>query len=69
MKRLTQRNYGGMVFVPGYAPKCDDPPTCEMIVKVVNRLAELEDSLEYPGVIDSMPQEAIDNLKKKGILE
>ena len=69
MKRLTQKNYGGMVFVPGYAPKCDDPPTCEMIVKVVNRLAALEDLLEYPGIFDSMPQEAIDNLKKEGILE
>lgn len=69
MKRLTQRNYGGMVFIPGYAPKCDDPHTCEMIVKVVNRLAELEDLLEYPGVIDSMPQEAIDNLRKEGILK
>lgn len=69
MKRLTQRNYGGMVFIPGYAPKCDDPSTCEMIVKVVNRLAEIEDLLEHPGVIDSMPHEVIDNLKKKGILE
>lgn len=69
MKRLTQRNYGGMVFVPGYAPKCDDPPTCEMIVRVVNQLAALEDLLECPGIFDSMPQEAIDNLKKEGILE
>ena len=69
MKRLTQKNYGGMVFVPGYAPKCDDPPTCEMIVKVVNRLAILEDLLELPGVFDSMPQETIDNLREEGILE
>ena len=69
MKRLTQRNYGGMDFVPGYAPKCDDPPTCEMIVKVVNRLAVLEDLLELPGVFDSMPQETIDNLREEGILE
>ena len=58
-----------MVYVPGYAPKCRDPATCEMIVKVVNALAALEDLLEYPGIFDSMPQEAIDNLKKEGILE
>ena len=69
MSRLTQRNYNGMVFVPGYAPRCDDPKTCELIVKMANWLAALEDLLEYPGIFDSMPQEAIDNLKKEGILE
>jgi len=67
--RLTARASNGMVYIPGYAPKCDDPATCEMIVKAVNRLAALEDLLEYPGIFDSMPQEAIDQLKKKGILE
>jgi len=67
--RLTARNCNGMVYIPGYAPKCDDPATCEMIVKAVTWLAALEDLLEYPGIFDSMPQEAIDNLKKEGILE
>lgn len=69
MKRLTQRNSNGMVFVPGYAPHCNDPKTCELIVKLAECLAALEDLLEYPGIFDSMPQEAIDQLKKKGIIE
>lgn len=67
--RTTARNHNGMVYIPGYAPKCNDPATCEMIVKAVKMLAALEDLLEYPGVFDSIPQEAIDNLKKEGILE
>lgn len=69
MKRLTQRNSNGMAFVPGYAPKCDDPKTCELIVKLTSWVAAFEDLLEYPGIFDSMPQEAIDNLKKEGIIE
>ena len=69
MARLTQRNFNGMAYVPGYAPRCDDPKTCELIVLLTNCLAALEDLLEYPGIFDSMPQEAIDNLKKEGILE
>lgn len=45
-QRLTRRNYYGQPFVPGYAPKCDDPQTCELIVELTNRLADLEDLLE-----------------------
>lgn len=67
--RLTQRNYSGMVFIPGYAPRCEDPETCKMIVMITNRLAILEDLLEHPGVIDSLPQDAVDLLKKKGMLK
>ena len=69
MSRLTQRNFNGITYVPGYAPRCDDPKTCELIVKLTNQLAAFEDLLEYPGIFDSMPQEAIDQLKKKGIIE
>lgn len=69
MSRLTQRNRNGIVYVPGYAPRCDDPKTCELIVVLVNHLAAYEDLLEYPGIFDSMPQEAIDQLKEKGVLE
>lgn len=46
MKRLTKRNFLGMAYVPGYAPRTRDVPTCELIVKLTNRLAELEDLLE-----------------------
>ena len=69
MRRITKRNHYGKAFVPGYAPRCDDPKTCELIVKLTNRLAAFEDLLEYPGIFDSMPQEAIDQLKEKGVLE
>lgn len=66
--RLTKRNFLGNYYVPGYAPFCDDPKTCELIVILTNRLADMEDLLEQPGILDSMPPEAIDQLKKKGIL-
>ena len=44
MKRMTQRNYYGMPFVPGYAPQCRDPATCELIVKLTERVAFFEDA-------------------------
>lgn len=66
--RLTQRNYYGKAFVPGYAPKCEDKQTCELLVKVTERLAFLEDMLENPDVLNNLPQEIINQLKKKGII-
>ena len=45
MERITKRNYLGKPYVPGYAPKCDDPKTCELIVLLTERLAELEDMI------------------------
>ena len=67
--RITQRNYYGKAFVPGYAPKCSDKETCELLCKVTDMLAVFEDLLEFPGIFDSMPQEAIQILHKGGILE
>ncbi len=66
MKRLTQRNFNGMPYVPGYAPRCDDPKTCELIVLLTNRLAALEDML-----YDGMPnQEAmLQMIEKEGIIK
>lgn len=49
MERITKRNYYGKAYVPGYAPKCDDPKTCELIVLLVERLAELEDVIYETG--------------------
>ena len=49
MERITKRNYYGKAYVPGYAPKCDDPKTCELIVLLVERLAELEDKIYETG--------------------
>lgn len=46
MERLTKRNYYGTPYVPGYAPVCDDPRTCELIVLLTERLAQLEDLLD-----------------------
>lgn len=64
--RITQRNYYGKAFVPGYAPKCDDKQTCELIVKLTERLAALEDML-YDG---APSQEAIlQVIKKEGNIE
>ena len=68
-ERMTKRNYHGKAYVPGYAPRCIDKETCELLWKVVSRLAVFEDLLEYPGIFDSMPQEAIQILHKGGILE
>ena len=51
MKRMTQRNYYGMPFVPGYAPQCRDPSTCELIVKLTERVAKFEDFFERHEVI------------------
>lgn len=45
MERLTKRNYYGTPYVPGYAPVCSDPSTCELIMLLVTRLAELEDQI------------------------
>lgn len=67
-ERMTKRNYYGKAYVPGYAPRCEDNATKELLCKVTERLAALEDLLEYPGIFDSMPQEAIDQLKEKGII-
>ena len=49
MLRLTRRNYYGKAFVPGYAPRCADAATCELLVKITERLAELEDIIEKKG--------------------
>ena len=67
-QRLTRRNYFGKAFVPGYAPKISDAATCELLCKVTERLAALEDLLERPGILDSIPPEAIEQLKEKGII-
>lgn len=67
--RMTQRNYYGKAFVPGYAPKCSDKATCEFLMKVTERLATLEDMLEQPDVLNNIPQEIILQLQKKGIIE
>lgn len=69
MKRLTQRNYYGKAFVPGYAPRCSDKATCELLCKVTEKLAIFEDLLECPEVYDSIPQETMLKLKEKGIIE
>ena len=67
-QRLTQRNYFGKAFVPGYAPKITDKATCELLCKATERLAAFEDLLEYPGILDSLHPEAIEQLKEKGII-
>ena len=67
--RMTQRNYYGKAFVPGYAPRCEDKQTRELLVKVTERLAAFEDVFENPDVLNSLPQEIINQLKKKGIIE
>ena len=62
MMRLTQRNYFGKAFVPGYAPRCSDESTCELLCKVTERLAIFEDML------DIMPPEVHQRLEKEGII-
>ena len=64
MNRLTHRNYNGMVYVPGYAPRCDDPKTCELIVLLANRLSELEDMI-YNGISNQETTEALITKKEK----
>ena len=60
--RLTQRNYFGKAFVPGYAPRCSDKETCELLCKVTERLAVFEDML------DIMPPEIHQRLEKEGTI-
>lgn len=69
--RLTHRNYTGMVFVPGYAPKCADPPTCELMVKITNRLALYEDIFEKYStkIIELFNNEDRKMLMEAGIIE
>ena len=68
--RLTKRNYYGVPYVPGYAPKCRDSPTCELIMKLAKRLALFEDmSDKYMNiVVRCMADEDICKLKEEGIL-
>ena len=61
--RLTARNLVGMAYVPGYVPKSDDSATCELIARVTNRLAAIEDTLEK--FQDRLPDEFIDELKRR----
>lgn len=61
--RLTARNLVGMAYVPGYVPKSDDSATCELIARVTNRLAAIEDVLEK--FQDQLPDEFIDELKRR----
>lgn len=71
MSRLTKRNFNGMIYVPGYAPRCDDPKTCELIVVLVNRLAALEDLFEKYGqaVYNIANPEECRQMMKEGIIE
>ena len=70
MMRLTQRNYFGQPYVPGYAPRCNDVPTCELIVKMTRRLALLEDVIQkYGGILCSqISVEDYNEMKKEGII-
>ena len=70
MMRLTTRNYFGQPYVPGYAPRCNDVPTCELIVKMTRRLALLEDIMQkYGGTLCSqMSVEDYNEMKKEGII-
>ena len=70
MSRLTQRNYYGKPFVPGYAPRCADATTCELLCKVTERLALLEDALEKcPNAFLALPTDFYMKLKKEGVVE
>lgn len=44
--RLTARDAYGRAYVPGYAPRCLDPQTCELLIRLTDRLAEIEDEEE-----------------------
>lgn len=48
LTRMTRRNYYGIPYVPGYAPICHDTSTCELITRMCERLALLEDILMLP---------------------
>lgn len=45
-KRITARDFKGRAYVPGYAPRCLDPQTCELLIRLTERLAEIEDEKE-----------------------
>lgn len=66
MKRLTQRNYYGTPYVPGYAPKCRDPDTCKLIMKLTERVAAFEDAWEE---LKEVTQELHDNNADKPDVE
>ena len=61
--RITKRNYRGAAFVPGYTPKCADAETCELLVKVTERLAFFEDVWEeYRCRILPLPKEKMNQM-------
>lgn len=45
-KRFTARDFKGQAYVPGYAPRCADAQTCELLIRLTERLAEIEDEKE-----------------------
>lgn len=67
--RLTKRNYYGNAYVPGYAPKCEDDKTRELLCKVTERLAVFEDLLERDGILDNLPNEAVQLLRNNEIIK
>jgi len=44
--RLTARDNFGRAYVPGYAPRCSDAQTYELLIRLTDRLAEVEDEEE-----------------------
>ena len=45
-KRITARDFKGQAYVPGYAPMCSDAQTYELLIRLTDRLAEVEDEEE-----------------------
>lgn len=44
--RITARDAYGRAYVPGYAPQCGDEQTCQLIILLTDKLAEIEDQME-----------------------
>lgn len=64
--RLTQRHPNSFAYVPGYAPKCADAETCELLVKVTERLAVFEDIWDkyQEHILPSLSSELFVRLKE-----